>query len=49
MQSTKAELEELYAECSFYSLASHLYWATWAIVQVTTTLQEPQLIVDCLK
>lgn len=31
--TTEAELEEIYAECNFYTLASHLYWATWAIVQ----------------
>ncbi|XP_024364257.1 probable ethanolamine kinase [Physcomitrium patens] len=31
--STIAELEEFYAECNFYSLVSHMYWATWAIVQ----------------
>eukprot|EP00250_Pteridium_aquilinum_P001431 c11626_g1_i1 orf=243-1352(+) len=30
---TDAELEELYIECNFYALASHLYWAVWAIVQ----------------
>lgn len=29
----ETELEELYVETNFYSLASHLFWAVWAIVQ----------------
>jgi hypothetical protein len=33
-QATERELEDLYAECNFFSLASHMYWAIWAIVQV---------------
>ncbi|MCO5557616.1 hypothetical protein L7F22_011182 [Adiantum nelumboides] len=30
---TEAELEQLYAEANFFCLASHLFWAVWAIVQ----------------
>ncbi|CAK9228105.1 unnamed protein product [Sphagnum troendelagicum] len=32
-KATERELEDLYAECNFFSLASHMYWAIWAIVQ----------------
>ncbi|KAH7302350.1 hypothetical protein KP509_23G068800 [Ceratopteris richardii] len=30
---SQAELEKLYVEVNFFSLASHLFWAVWAIVQ----------------
>lgn len=30
---TEAELEELFVEANFYALASHIFWAVWAIVQ----------------
>lgn len=32
-KASEAELEELYTETNFYTLASHLFWAVWAIVQ----------------
>lgn len=37
LQASEAELEEFFVECNFYSLASHLYWGIWAIVQVNFT------------
>ncbi|CAM6087517.1 unnamed protein product [Calypogeia fissa] len=32
-KATETELESLYVETNVYALASHLYWAVWAIVQ----------------
>ena len=37
LQASEAELEKFFVECNFYSLASHLYWGIWAIVQVNST------------
>jgi ethanolamine kinase len=32
-KATEPELESLFIETNVYALASHLYWAAWAIVQ----------------
>ena len=34
VQVSVEELEALYMESNCYALASHLYWAVWALVQV---------------
>lgn len=33
-QVSSEALEALYAETNMYMLASHLYWALWALIQV---------------
>lgn len=30
---TQAEIDKVVREANLYSLASHLYWASWAILQ----------------
>jgi hypothetical protein len=32
------DLDALYVETNTYRLASHIYWALWALIQVSTTL-----------
>jgi hypothetical protein len=36
---SESELEALYVESECFSLASHLYWGVWALVQVRTMVK----------